>query len=172
MKGTRIIVTSKPRGVFEDVYITGTPQPGTCMEIKPSTEPVGGLYNYQPYGTQAASSGQYVSADGDKKAIGILLEYDQEAGIYSRAYVSGDLGRIYWPVMGEQFNMLLSDVSGTGDTYVIGQEMMLRNAATLGALISADSDAEVHPFTMLETVATALAAVAWKHCRYNGSGGA
>lgn len=169
MKGTRILVTSKPRGVFEDVYITGTPKPGVVMEIVPSTEPVGGLFNYAVYGTQAASGGQYVSNDGDRKAIAILLEYDQEGGIYSRSYVTGELGHIYWPAMGEQFNMILEDVAGTGDDFVIGEELMVDDGT--GKLLTADSDAEAHPFTNLETT-TDPTADHWNWTRFNGEGGA
>lgn len=170
MKGTRILVTSKPRGVFEDVYVVGTPKPGTVMEIEPSVEPIGGLFHYAVYGTQAASSGQYVSNDGDRKAIAILLEYDQEGGIYSRAYVDDELGRIYWPAMGEQFNMILQDVSGTGDSFVIGEELMCDNGT--GKLLTADADAEAHPFTLLETVAVAPTADHVRWVRFNGEGGA
>ena len=169
MKGTRIIITSKPRGVFEHVYITGTPKPGTCMEIKPSTAAIGNVFNYAVYGTQAASSGQYVSNDGDRKAIAILLEYDPEGGIYSRSYVAGEMGRVYYPAMGEQFNMLVEDVSGTGDDFIIGEEMMVDNGT--GKLLTADSDAEAHPFTSLEAV-TDPTADHWIWCRFNGEGGA
>lgn len=169
MKGTRILVTSKPRGVFEDVYITGTPKPGTVMEITPSTAHVGGLFNYAVYGTTAGSSGQYVSNDGDRKAIAILLEQDQEADIWSTAYVTGDLGRVYWPAMGEQFNMLVEDVSGTGDDFIIGEEMMVDDGT--GKLLTADSNAEAHPFTALEAV-TDPTADHWIWCRFNGEGGA
>ena len=170
MKGTRISITSKPRGVFEDVYVVGTPKPGTCMEIEPSVEPVGGVFHYAVYGTQGASSGQYVSNDGDRKAIAILLEYDPEGGIYSRSYVDDEMGRVYWPAMGEQFNMLVKVISGTPDTFVIGEEMMIEDGS--GKLLTADSDAEAHPFTMLETEATALTADEWKWVRFNGEGGA
>lgn len=170
MKGSRILVSSPFRGVIEHVYITGTPKPGTCMEIKPSTEPVGGIFNYQAYGVQAASSGQYVTADGDRKCIAVLLEKDQEGGIYSAAYVAGDMGRIYFPLPGEQLNMLLEDVSGTGDTFVIGEELMVDNGT--GKLLTADSDAEAHPFTLLETVATAPTADHVRWCRFNGTSGA
>ena len=170
MKGTRILVTSKPRGVYEDIVVTGTPKPGTCMEITPSTEPIGGVFNYSAYGVTAASSGQYVAADGDKKAIAILLEDDAQAKTYNDAYVTGTRGRVYYPAMGEQFNMLFQDVSGTSDSFIIGQEMMVDNGT--GKLISADSDAEAHPFTLLETVATAPTADHWKWCRFNGVSGA
>ncbi|KKN70643.1 hypothetical protein LCGC14_0429160 [marine sediment metagenome] len=169
MKGTRILVTSKPRGVFEDVYVVGTPKPGTIMEIEPTTAEVGGLFHYAVYGTQAASSGQYVSNDGDRKAIAILLEYDQQGGIYSRSYVDDELGRIYWPVMGEQFNILVEDVAGTGDDFAIGEEMMVDDGT--GKLLTADSNAEAHPFTALEVV-TDPTADHWIWCRFNGEGGA
>lgn len=174
MKGTRILITSKPRGVFEDVYVTGTPKPGTLMEITPATEPIGNVFNYSIYGTTAASGGNFVSADGDRKAIAVLLEKDQEGKTYDDAYVSGDMGRVYFPAMGEHINMIFAVVAGTGDTFAIGDEMMASNAAdaSLGKLIAADSDAEAHPFTCLETEATALAADELKWCRFNGEGGA
>lgn len=172
MKGTRILVTSKPRGVFEDVYLVSgqTPKPGTVMEIDAAVEPVGGLFTYQVYGTTAYDSGQYVENDGDRKAIGILLEYDQEGGTYSRAYdTAGELTRIYWPAMGEQFNMLVEDVAGTGDDFAIGEEMMVDDGT--GKLLTADADAQAHPFTSLETVTDPAADhLIW--CRFNGEGGA
>lgn len=171
MKGTRIMIPGGrgPRGVFEHVYITGTPKPGTCMEIKPSTAPIGNVFNYAVYGTQAHSSGHYVENDGDRKAVAILLEKDDEAKIYSDAYVAGDMGKIYWPVMGEWFNMLVEDVSGTGDDFIIGEELMIDNGT--GKLLTADSDAQAHPFTSLEAV-TDPAADHWMWCRFNGEGGA
>lgn len=169
MKGTRILITSKPRGVFEDVFVVGTPKPGTVMEIEPTTEPLNGIFHYAVYGTQAASSGQYVSNDGDRKAIAILVEKDQEGKIYSDSYVDDDMGRVYWPAMGEQVNMLVEDVAGTGDDFAIGEEMMVDDGT--GKLLTADSDAEAHPFTALETV-TDPTADHWIHCRFNGEGGA
>lgn len=170
--GTRILVTSKPRGVFEDIKVVGTPKPGTLMEIKPSTDPVANIFSYQPYGTQADSSGQYVANDGDKKAIAILVERDQDGKTFDDAYVDGDMGRIYWPVMGEQFNMLVQDIAGTGDDHIIGEEMMAANDTTpLGTLLIADSDAEAHPFTLLEA-STDPTDDAHMWCRFNGAGGA
>ena len=170
MKGTRILVTSKPRGVFEDVYVVGTPKPGVVMEIEPSVEPVGGIFHYAVYGTQGGSSGQYVSADGNRKAIAILLEKDQEGGTYNTAYADDEMGRVYWPAMGEQFNMIFEVVSGTPDTFIIGEEMMVDDGT--GKLLTATSSVEAHPFTCLETETTALAADEWKWVRFNGEGGA
>lgn len=170
MKGTRILADSAMRGVVEDVIVYGTPKPGTVMEITPATEPVGNMFQYQAYGTTAASGGKFVSNDGDRKVIAVLLEKDDEAMTYNDAYTSGDRGRVYFPLPGEKLNMLVANVSGTGDTFAIGDEMMVDDGT--GKLIACDSDAEAHPFTILETEATALTADEWKWCRFNGEGGA
>ena len=170
MKGTRILVTSKPRGVFEEVIIVGTPKPGTVMEIDAAVEPIGNVFTYQAYGTTAASGGNYVAADGNKKAIAVLLENDHEGKTYDDAYAAGDRGKVYYPAMGEQFNMIVQVQSGTGDTFAIGDEMMVDDGT--GKLLACDSDAEAHPFTNLETEATPLDADEWKWVRFNGAGGA
>lgn len=170
MKGTRILVSSPLRGVFEDVIVSGTPKPGTCMEIVPATEPVGGCFTYAPYGTQAASGGKFVSNDGDRKAICVLLENDAEGKTYNDAYASGQRGRVYYPAPGEQLNMLVANIPGTGDSFAIGDEMMVDDGT--GKLIACDSDAEAHPFTILETVSTPLTADTWLWVRFNGEGGA
>jgi len=168
MKGSRILITSKPRGVFEQVKIVGTPKPGTVMEIDAAVEPVANVFSYQCYGTTAASGGNHVSADGDRKVIAVLLEKNDEGMIYSQAYTAGDLGTIYYPLPGEQLNMLFQDVAGTGDTQAIGDEFMVDDGT--GKLLACDSDAESQPFTCLETMAAGTADK-WIQCRFNGSGG-
>ena len=169
MEGTRIRVAAPQRGVKENIIVSGTPKPGTVMEIVPSTAAVEGIYTYAVYGTQAASGGQYVSNDGDRKAIAVLLERDQEANTFDDAYTTGDRGRVYFPAMGERMNMLVEDVSGTGDDFIIGEELMVDDGT--GKLLTADSNAEAHPFTSLEAVTNPLADH-WLLCRFNGEGGA
>jgi hypothetical protein len=169
MKGTRILISSPTKGVYEDIIVSGTPKPGTCMELKPATEPEGNIFTYEAYGVQAASGGKFVSNDGDRKAIAVLLEKDQEGKTYNDAYADGDRGRVYFPAAGEELNMLFENQSGTGDAFAIGDEAMVGNGT--GKLLACDSDAEAHPFTVRETVA-ALTADAWIRCRFNGEGGA
>jgi len=170
MKGSRILVTSKPRGVFEDVFVTGTPKPGTVMEITPATEPIGGVFNYSVYGTTAASGDKFVTADGNRKCIAVLIEDDAQGKTYDDAYVTGTRGRIYFPVPGEQLNMLIADVAGTtSDTYAIGDELMVDDGT--GKLMDVSSP-EAAPFTLLETVATGAEADHVRQCRFNGEGGA
>ncbi len=169
MKGTRILIVSKPRGVFEDIYVVGTPKPGVVMEIEPSVAAIGNIFHYAVYGTQAGSGGQYVSNDGDRKAIAVLLERDQDGKTFDDAYVDDDLGRVYFPAMGEMINMRIEDVAGTGDDFIIGEELMVDDGT--GKLLTADSNAEAHPFTCLEAITDPTADhLAW--CRFNGEGGA
>jgi len=169
MKGTRINASSPLRGVIEACYVSGTPKPGTCMEIKKATSPKGNVFTYAAAGSQAASGGIGMAADGNRKAIAVLLEKDQESKIYSDAYADGDMGRVYFPVPGEWLNMLFENQSGTADAFAIGDEAMVDDGT--GKLLACDTDAEAHPFTILEAVA-ALTADACIWCRFNGEGGA
>lgn len=169
MKGTRITVTSRRRGVIEDVYIVGTPKPGTCMEIDPGVAAVQGIFSYQAAGTQAASGGRGMGNDGDRKCVAILLEKDDEGGTYDNAYTDGDMGRIYYPLPGEQFNMIVQNQEGTGESFVIGDEFMIDDGT--GKLLECDTNAEAHPFTGLEAK-SALTADDWLWVRFNGAGGA
>lgn len=171
MIGTRIVVAGPlaRRGVHEAIIVSGTPKPGVVMEIVPSTAAVAGVFTYAVYGTQAYSSGQYVNNDGDRKAIAVLLEKNDEGKTWDDAYADGDRATVYYPAMGEKLNMWFNDVSGTGDDFKIGEEMMVEDGT--GQLLSADDNAEAHPFTCLETVKNPTA----DHielCRFNGEGGA
>lgn len=168
MQGTKIIVSSHPKGVFEECKIVGTPKPGTVMELDDGVAPVGNVFSWAAYGSDAASGGNNVTADGDRKIIAILLEDWGQGKIYSDAYAAGDRGYLYFPVMGETFNMLLQDVAGTADDFTIGQELMVDDGT--GKLLACDTDAEAHPFMCLETV-TDPQADHWTWCMFTGSAG-
>ncbi len=168
MKGTHIIVSPNPKGVRDECFVNGTPKPGVVMEMDDSVAAVGNVFTWQVYGTTSGSSGQGVSNDGDQKIIAILLTKSDEGGIFSRSYVSGERGFLYFPVMGETFNMLVEDVGGTGDDFFIGEEMMVDDGT--GKLLTHDSDAEAHPFLCLEEITNPLADH-WMWVRFTGSAG-
>ena len=146
MSRESIIVSPNPRGVFLPVIVTGTPKPGTMMEITPATEPVNGIYTarvYQP------------GTDGKRRPLMILIE-DQESGKrVTDAYVTGTLGKIYIPAPGEWLQVLLADVSGTGDAHAIG-ERLIADTGT-GKFIATTGSPEVEPFIVMETVAAPTA---------------
>jgi hypothetical protein len=163
-KGNGILVTPEPKGVFEDIIISGTPKPGVVME-RTSTALVGGRATYNPAGTTAASGSRGMSADGDRIGICVLLE-DWERGITpDTAYASGDRARIYWPVNGEEMNMLFQDNSGTADDIAINDKLIVDDGT--GKVLLSASTPESEPFIALEAIVDPVAdQLLW--CKYIG----
>lgn len=93
--------------------------------------------------------------------LAILLEDDNQGAIFSTAYVSGTRCRMYVPIGGEEINMLLGDVSGTGDIVTIGD---LFGIETATGKIKANSSYTSTPFQAMESLA-ALTADAWVYCQ-------
>ena len=161
MKGTRILITSKPRGVFIDGYIHGTPKPGTVMQLKAATNPVANVFTWKVFDADA---------DGNQRIVAVLLEKDQEGKTCDDAYVSGDMGRVYCPVMGEELNMRVADVAGTGtsgtEAKAIGDLMMVEDGT--GLLIDTSGTPESEPFVLLEPQLEPIGAEALLRCMYTG----
>lgn len=118
MKGQKIIRAADPKGHFEECVISGTPSPGTVMELVPSTAAQGGRFTYRAC----------TRNDGAKGGIAVLLEDGLQGKTVDDAYVSGTRGFLYWPVAGEELNMLLRDPVGTGTT----------NSTNIGDLLEVD----------------------------------
>lgn len=167
MKGNKVLVTSHPRGTFRSCIVSGTPKPGTVMEMVPGTADVAGTFTWAAYGTTAASTGRGVSADGDRKVIAVLLEDDNQGKIYSDAYASGDRGMLYFPLPGEELNVIFENQTGTGESIVVGDELMVDDGT--GKLLEADSDAESQPFIALESL-SAITADTMLHVMFAGGG--
>lgn len=122
-RGTRIVVGTPPRGVFEECTVSGTPKPGTIMEMVPGVAPIGGRFKYR------ASS---VTA-GTARMIVILCEDRLQGKTFNDAYVDGSRGFLYFPLPGEDINLLMSAQAGTGsaDAFRIG-DLIGISAAGLG----------------------------------------
>ena len=150
-KGQDIILTAEPKGQFEEIVVSGTPKPGTLMEIVPSTNPVSGRF------TMRAVS----RADGAKGPICILVPDREQGQLFDTAYVTATRGFVYWPVAGEEFNMFLRRQAGTGTSLnenigdlleVDGATGMLQGIGT-GGPTGAHASA---PFQLLEHLGVAL----------------
>lgn len=158
MKGNEIIVSDTPRGVRHEGTIYGTPKPGTCMQIKAATEPVNGRFTWEVYDR---------ISDGIRALVAVLLPNDNEGMIATTAYVSGTRGFIYCPAPGEELNMLIGDISGTGGSsdFAIGDRLMIDDGT--GKLVDALGNVESVPFILLETITDLTADyLAW--CMYTG----
>ncbi len=155
-QGNEIIVTSPARGVHLEGIIDGTPKPGTVMQIKAATEPVGGRHTWEDYD---------VAADGDQRLIAVLLPDALQGKLATDAYVSGDRGFLYVPLPGEDLNMLVLNISGTGDLFAIGDILMVNDGD--GKLIATTGSPESEPFIVMQTVAAiTVDTLIW--CKFTG----
>lgn len=158
-KGTGIICSAPPRGRFIEGTVSGTPKPGTCMQVQAGTAMTNGRFTYEVYTP---------SASGDPRPVIVLLDDPDQGFLATTAYVSGTRCFLYEPVNGDELNMLVKDVSGTGDDHTIGERMQIDTGS--GKLVTQGTSASRAPFTLLEA-ATDPTADALLFCMYNGSQG-
>lgn len=157
MKNSVILLNgTEPKGRYVEGIISGTPKPGVAMQVQAGTAPVNGRLTYEVYNP---------SADGDPREVLILLEDSLQGKLYSDAYVSGTRGFLYAPIPGDEFNMIVLDVAGTGDDHTIGERMMLDQGT--GKLVTQGTSANRAQFQLLEA-ATDPAADAWMWCVFTG----
>lgn len=128
-----IVVSSEPRGRYEDCIVDGALYPGTIVEVKAATQPVLGRFTF---GAAAALFG----------ALAILVEDWTQGVTVDTAYTSGARGRIYWPQPGD--DLLCRCVNATyaiGDVLGIGSGGLLQiSTGTLGP----------QPFQCFDTLTT------------------
>lgn len=151
-RGTEIIVSSEPRGVFKEGIISGTPLPGTIMEVDPTvTAPVSGRWQYRVFqpGTTGLRRTQYV-----------LLPDRLQGKLATDAYSTGTRGFLYLPAMGEDLNLLIKG----GVTPTFGMTLIVENGS--GKLIATTGSPQSEPYLALEAFTNASDALAW--CVYTG----
>jgi hypothetical protein len=144
-KGSEILLSSDPQGRFEECIVSGTPSPGTCMEIVPSIAPVGGRFTFR-----AVSR-----ADGTKGPVVVLLPDRLQGYSATTAYTTGARGFMYWPIAGDELNMLERYQSGTGTAGIenIGDLLAIDGAT---GMLQAASGAASAPFQLREHQGVAL----------------
>jgi hypothetical protein len=175
--GNNIIVSDNPRGRQEEGILSSTnssaPKPGTVMElVRSQTRDGTGRWTWDVFGADAASGNNGVAADGDQRLIAILLPDKLQGKTATDAYTASTStvkSRIflYFPAMGEEFNMIFEDISGTGadQDVAVGDQLIVDNG-TGKLLVAAGSD-ESEPFISLEAL-TDVAADTLIHVKYTG----
>lgn len=104
--GNEIVVTPNPLGRYIWGVLSGTPKPGTCMEIVPGTARDGnGNLTYR-----VATTGGH----GSRRTVLVLDRDKYQGGLAETAYTSGVVVVMYCPITGEELNVRKKDVSGTG----------------------------------------------------------
>jgi hypothetical protein len=139
-----IVLSGAPAGRFLEGIISGTPKPGTAMQIVAATEPVGGKYTWEVY----------TRADGNRYLMAILLEAWWLGRSITDAYVTGERCRMYCPIPGDELQVLLQNQAGTGDAFAIG-DLLMADSGT-GKFL-ATSSPESEPFIVMETLAAITA---------------
>ena len=158
-QGNSILVTGEPKGVYLDGIVSGTPKPGTLMELT-STAAVGGRFTYQVY---------QPGTDGEQRAVIILLDNDLLGVPATTAYATGDRAKFYCPLPGEEVNVLAKNIGGTatgsGDSFAIA-DLLTVDTGT-GKVIATTGTPEMEPFQVLETVAE-ITTDTLVHCMFTG----
>lgn len=137
-RGTGIIVSSEPRGIFMEGTITDTSKPGQLVEIVPNQTFVGGEPNFRARSQSNGAAGP----------IFVLLNDDEQGKLSTDAYVANTRCRVYVPLAGEDVNVLLGDATGTGDIVTQGD---LFGVSSLGKII-ANAGFTSTPFQSMETL--------------------
>lgn len=164
--GNKIIVSDRPQGIkFEGILSasnSSTPKPGVVMEITRTISPVNGAFTWDVFGADAASGDNGVAADGDRRMIAVLLPDYLQGLTADTAYVASTATiptRIfmYFPIMGEQLNMIFESISGTGadQDIAIGDILSVDNGT--GKLLVSAGQSE--PFMALEAQVDVVADV-------------
>lgn len=148
--GNAIVVTS-PFGRKLEGIISGTPKPGTWMQIKPSVAPIGGRHTWEV----AGASGNV--GDGSPRFLAILDIDLPQGKTADDAYVSGTRGFLWCPLPGDELNVRKADISGTGSALEdlnIGEKMLIVDGTGLSSPLAVGVIASpvTYPMTTLETV--------------------
>lgn len=154
-RGKKVIISSVPQGKMLEGIISGTPKPGTCLEIMTPFYQ-GGKHLYRVY---------QPGTDGERRCVYVLLEDDLQGFGLDVAYETLKRCFVYVPIAGEELNMLCSDVSGTGDDHTALETMIIDTGT--GKLIATTGSPESEPFQLLVTI-TDPTADFYAPCMYTG----
>jgi hypothetical protein len=155
-RGNEIVITANPKGNFIEGVINDTSKPGTIMQVQAATEMVSGEHTWV-----AAAPG----TDGKKVLVAVLLSDDLQGFGPSQAYVAGTRGRMYCPVPGDDINVRVGEVAGTGNTFAIGDRFIID--AESGLLVPESGSPQDTIFVCMETITQAAGGtLVW--CRYLG----
>lgn len=145
-RGSSIIVSSEPGGKFVEGILGAsitTARPGVAVQLQPATALVGGRHTWELYNADA-------DGGNPKGPIIILRENPLLGGNISDAYVAGERCFGYIPAAGDELNLMLGDVSGTGDDHTKGEILMLDDGT--GEFVATTGSPETEVAQLLETI--------------------
>ncbi len=141
--GNRIVVTGEPLGVFLEGTIRTAALPGIMCQIDVSEATVGGRFQWEPYDADV---------DAQMGLVAILMPNPLGTGIATTAYTAGDRCRLYCPLPGEEMNVLLEDVAGTADDFVVGDRLIVDDGTGKFLATTGTAADKSEPFMVLEAI--------------------
>ena len=159
-RGNGIIVSANPQGKFtEGILGAGlTVYPGTVVQRQAATAEVGGRYTYEVYNADA---------DGGrpKGPFFIVLENALLGKAATASYAAGERIFLYTPLPGDELNLMIGDVAGTGDDHTKGEMLIVDD--TTGEFVATTGSPETEVAQLLETL-TDPTADQLAHCQWTG----
>jgi hypothetical protein len=157
-QGNKIVVSADPRGRFvEGIVKTGeTHYPGMVVQIDASVTLVSNKHTWKLYDR---------AADGDRPAgpYIVIIENYLIGKLTTDSYAAGERVFGYIPAAGDELNLLLADIAGTGDDHTKGEILMVDDGT--GKWIATTGSPQTNPAVLLETVtdptSTTLAWCIW-----------
>lgn len=160
MKGSKILLSEEPRGRFLEGVVSGTPLPGTIMQIVAGTAMNDrGRHTWEVYNR---------SADGEQPQgpFAVLLERG-EGYIYSDAYVTTHQCFLYIPEPGDEMNLLwATSGTGTGDSLTVGQIGIVEDGT--GYIIDTTGSPETEVCISMEALTDTVATGTLAWCMWSG----
>ena len=152
-----IVLSDAPKGRFIEGIVSGTPKPGTIMEVT-NTAIVNGKATWQIYTP---------GADGDRPIgpMAILREDELQGRDKDTAYVTGTKCFLYCPIPGDELLLLVKNIAGTSDSFAIADKLIIDNGTGKG--IATTGTPETEPFIVMETV-SAITVDTLVHVMYSG----
>ena len=152
-KGSGIICSAEPGGVRLEGTISGALKPGTIVQKKAGTAPVGGRFTYEAYNP---------AADGNQRPIYVLLPDELQGKLATDAYTDGDRCFVYVPIAGEELNILAYAAGTASDDAVAIGDLFIVDKGT-GHLVATTGTPESEPFEANEAITdlTSTAELVW-----------
>lgn len=161
-RGNETIVSSDPRGILTEgiVKAAETHYPGMVCLRDASVALVTGRHTYKIYDE---------SADGDQPTGAFWVVTNLLGSLVGKtaaqSYAAGERASYYSPVAGEELNLLIKDIAGTGDDHALGEKLIVDTGT--GKLIATTGSPETEVAQLLEVITDPTAdTLAW--CQWSG----
>lgn len=155
-RGNSILVTQQydNEPLIEGIIAAGeTPKPGQIVQKQSATALVGGRHTLEIYNADA-------DGGNPKGPYYLLIENKYIGQTVSDAYAAGERCFAVVPRHGDEYNLLLLNIAGTGDDHTKGEILIIDD--TTGKFIATTGTPEQEVAQLLETVTDPTAdTLAW-----------